>query len=202
MWKAIYTYLNYSLDSSSTFWAAYLGENSHINAVNLILFSFLLANTQLFSASPPALQIKWHPKWDLFLPIWQAPPQLCQAACIGRIFFLAGMGLGDLYLQYVLNGWPVFTLACPALPSQPFRVYGSIRQPAVRNNCLGKRWKHLMVKLFVKVFCSTLGVPGWSLQVPRTKLVRRQEWWRGNHQEWIRKNTTLGCETATHPSMP
>ena len=192
MWKAIYIYIctyvffNYSLDISSTFWVSYLEENSLINAVNLILFSFLLAKTQLFSASLYQLYKSSDIQSGTSSCHLAGSSTTLQAACIRRIFFLAAMGIGWLVLT-ILAEWLANVYPClPQLPN-PLEfmaqstglLWGIIVLARGENTW---RWNCLSVK----VFRSTLEVP-----VPSPELGRRQEWWRGDHQEWERKTTTL-----------
>lgn len=132
-------------------------------------------------------------KWDLFLPIWQAPSPLCQAACIGRLFFLAAMGIGWLALNSTC--WMAGQcLPLPALlPPQPFRVMAQSASLLSGIIVLARgentwRWNCFSVK----VFCSNMEVPGQNLQVPSPELDRRRECWRWQPSKMAKKEDHFG----------
>lgn len=144
---------------------------------NFILFPSCQHST-LFCLSVPALQIKWHPEWDLFLPIWQALSPLCQTACIRRIFFLAAIGIGWLVLK-ILAEWLANVYPClPQLPnSLEFMAQSASLLSRIIVLARGENtwWWNC---LSVKVFRSSSEVPGQDLQVPclrqEARVVERQ----------------------------
>lgn len=174
------------------FWVAYLEENSDINAVNFILFSFFLANTQLLSAS----------LYQIYKSSGvQVGPVLAHLA--GAITTLPSCLPWEAILpsshgdwvartqQRLLNGWPVFAPACP--PPQPFRVMAQSASLLSGIIVLARgehtwRWNCFSVK----VFCSNLEVPGQSLQVPSPELERRRERWRWQPSKMAKKEDHFG----------
>ena len=163
--------------------------------MNLILFSFLLANTQLFSASLYQL----YKSSDIqsgtsSCPFGRLYHHFAKLPTLGEFSSLQPWGLGGLY-STILAEWLASVYPCPPQPPNPLgfmaQSAGLLSGIIVLARGENTWWWNC---LSVKVFCSTLKVPGQNPQVLSTELRKRQERQRGNHQEWDGKTTTLMWE--------
>lgn len=181
------------------FWVAYLEENSDINAVNFILSSFFLANTQLFSAS----------LYQIYKSSGiQVGPVLAHLA--GAITTLPSCLHWEAILPSSHGDWVACThsagwmvgqcLPLPALLPSPLEFMAqsaSLLSGIIVLARGGNTWRWNCFS--VKVFCSNMEVPGQNLPVPNPELERGRAWWRWQPSKMAKKEDHFGLGQAkTH----
>lgn len=181
------------------FWVAYLEENSDINAVNFILSSFFLANTQLFSAS----------LYQIYKSSGiQVGPVLAHLA--GAITTLPSCLHWEAILPSSHGDWVACThsagwmvgqcLPLPALLPSPLEFMAqsaSLLSGIIVLARGGNTWRWNCFS--VKVFCSNMEVPGQNLLVPSPELERGRAWWRWQPSKMAKKEDHFGLGQAkTH----